>query len=129
VPRLFCIPCPFSWMSIMLHTGLDYEKQESMDDSGRLQRPWTVLLFGMLVPVATVIYLAVRTGGSPFLEDKIAVGILVFGILAFLLSVTYVVIGTKVSLALARRVVGIVGGVIALGGVGAIIYAVKKYTS
>src|SRR5947209_7530753 len=107
----------------MHHFGIDSEAQEVTDEHDRLQRPWTVLIFGLLVSAATTVFAFVDSGNERLLDNKVLTGLAGFGLIALLLSVTYAVIGARVSRSMARRVVGILGGLILLAGIGLLVYA------
>jgi hypothetical protein len=104
------------------------ESQESVTADGRLERPWTVLLFGLLAPIALIVMLVLhsRSGQQP-LDDKMLIGFVGIAVLTFVLSAAYAYLGWRYSRKLARRVVGIIGGVAILSGVGVLAYAILSY--
>jgi hypothetical protein len=103
--------------------GIDTEAQESTTGAGdRLERPWTVFIFGVLLSVAFTVVVFVRATGTRVVEDKMSVGMLAFAGLATLLSAAYAFIGARYSLKRAKRIVGTIGLLVLLGGVAVLLY-------
>ncbi len=93
--------------------------------SGKLERPWFVLLLGILVPVGAVVYLATSDGS--LLGSSQMYWLAAFAGFPALLSALYVFLGVRYSVAMARRIVGTIGSIIALAGVAILIWYLKKY--
>ena len=101
--------------------------QTATDAQGRLKRPWTVFIFGVLLSLGIVAVIFARSSSGGPLEDNGVIGIIAFAALAVVMSSAYALIGAKHSKALANRVVGAVGSLIALAGVGLLVWMLLKY--
>jgi hypothetical protein len=101
---------------------------DETDDSGRLQRPWAVVVFAFLISVAVVVVLAAMNGGiDRLIENKSWIGLACFVGFALMMSIVYAMVGSKVSKRLAGRIVGTICGVIALAGLGFLVYIMRAY--
>jgi hypothetical protein len=100
------------------------QSQEATTKDGQLQRPWTVVLFGVLASLAILgVFLFEARHGRP-LSDLESIGLMAFAGIAFLMSVFYAYLGARHSRQLARRVTGAIGGIAIVGGVAVIVYSV-----
>ena len=105
---------------------MDTESQAATTAEGRLKRPWTVFVFGVLLSLGVVTVIFARaTDGR--MDDNGVLGIIGFAVFAVLMSAAYAYIGAKHSKALANRVVTSVGSVVALAGVAVLVWALLKY--
>jgi uncharacterized membrane protein len=106
----------------------DLEKRQSpygVDD--RLERPWSVFFLGLLSGVALFAIRAHRAGAIDRLFKPDAGAILVvFSFLALVLSAAYAIIGSRVSLRLARNIVGAVGLLVILAGTAFLVYQLQR---
>jgi hypothetical protein len=106
----------------------DIEKRRNLEsDDGRLKRPWSVFFIGMLASAATLVVRVAHVGSlDTVLFRGSADWLLAFGLIAFVLSATYAVVGSKFSLKLARQIVGLTGLFLILAGVALIAYELRK---
>ena len=104
---------------------LDEQQIQATDANDRFKRPVAVAVLGCLVSVGTVALMMGRAGGRQ--DDSAVVGLLVFGVMACVMSCTYAFLGAGYSRRLAHRVLTIFGSVLALGGVGFVIWMLLAY--
>jgi len=103
---------------------------DEVDERDRLKRPWAVMLFTFLISIAVVVVLAARDGGiDQLIQNRGWIGVSVFAGFALVLSIVYALIGSKISVALAKKVVGAVGGLVVLARLIFLVYIVHAYSS
>ena len=104
-----------------------HDPEKAKSPSSKLQRPWAVLTLGVLVPIGAVAFLATTSSSSRILGLDQIYFLGGFASLCVLLASLYVFLGTRYSVEIARRVVGIIGSVLALGGVALLVGVLYKY--
>jgi len=104
-----------------------HDPEKTQSSSAKLQRPWFVLTLGVLVPVGAVAFVAVTSADSRVLGVNQMFLLGGFAAVCVLLASLYVFLGTRYSVAVARRVVGTIGSILGLGGVALLVGLLYKY--
>jgi len=104
----------------MKHFGINDEEIQKTGDDGRLQRPIAVAVFGCLISTGIIAIVALKADVAR--NGSTAAFLVAFLAFACLASCTYAFLGWRFSRNLAHRVIGTLGGIIALGGLGYLIW-------
>ena len=96
----------------------DPEAGETDQNGAKLKRPWTVFVLAFLIALAVVTVAYTRGAGNGRNDRDVGYGLAGFAALAMVLSAIYSFIGARYSLALARRIVGIIGSALIATGIG-----------
>ena len=97
---------------------VDPEDGETVKDGAKLKRPWTVFIFGVIAAVGEFTFIFARTRDNSRFDNEFFYGLMGFAILTLVLSAMYAFIGARYSLALARRILGIIGLILIFGAIG-----------